>query len=153
METKQSKGQKISHEILSLLSPLSCYFHLFSLSFSSFSSFSKRTNLEHHKHQNKRDKGVYQKEKRKKKKRTKDVSSVQPTSMLEETKKELKISILSREAKKILLCKLGVRLPSLLLYLTFYWEEPNLTTLAKNDKISSIAFTSFNLFVLMLLIV
>ena len=76
-----------------------------------------------------------------------------PTSMLEETKKELKISILSREAKKILLRKVGVRLPSLPLYLTLYWEEPNLTTLAKNDKISSTTLTSFVLFVLMLLIV
>ena len=60
-------------------------------------------------------------------------------SVLEETKKELKISILSGEAKKILLCKVGVRLPSLPLYPTFYWEEPNLTTLAKNDKIPSTA--------------
>ena len=34
METKQSKGQKISHEILSLLSPLSCYFHGFTYSLS-----------------------------------------------------------------------------------------------------------------------
>ena len=34
-------------------------------------------------------------------------------SVFEETKKELKISILSGEAKKILLCKVGVRLPSL----------------------------------------
>ena len=71
-------------------------------------------------------------------------------SVLEETKKELK---LSGEAKKILLCKVGVRLPSLPLYPTFHWEESNLTTLAKNDKIPSTALTSFVLFVLMPLIV
>ena len=74
-------------------------------------------------------------------------------SMLEETKKELKISIFSGEAKKILLCKVGVRLPSLPLFPTFYWEEPNLTTLAKNDKIPSTTLTSFVPFVLMPLIV
>ena len=64
-------------------------------------------------------------------------------SVLEETKKELKISIFSGEAKKILLCKVGVRLPSLPLYPTFYWEEPNLTTLAETDKIPSTTLTSF----------
>ena len=63
--------------------------------------------------------------------------------MLEETKKELKISIFSGEAKKILLCKVGVRLPPLPLYSTFYWEEPNLTTLAETDKILSTTLTSF----------
>ena len=59
VETKQSKGQKTNYKILSLPSPLSCYFHLFSLSLSlcSFSSFSEETKPEHHKHQNKRDKG------------------------------------------------------------------------------------------------
>ena len=64
-------------------------------------------------------------------------------SVIEQTKKELKISIFSGEAKKILLCKVGVRLPSLPLYPTFYWEEPNLTTLAETDKIPSTTLTSF----------
>ena len=74
-------------------------------------------------------------------------------SVLEETKNDLKISILSGEAKKILPCKVGVRLPSLPLYPTFYWEEPNLTTLAETDKIPSTTLTSFVPFVLMPLIV
>ena len=64
-------------------------------------------------------------------------------SVLEETKKELKMSIFSGEAKKILLCKVGVRLPSLPLYPTFYWEEPNLTILAETNKIPSTTLTSF----------
>ena len=43
VEAKKSKGQKISHEILSLISPFSPSLHLFSL----FISLFKRTKLEH----------------------------------------------------------------------------------------------------------
>ena len=125
VETKQSKGQKTNYKILSLLSPLSCYFHLFSLSLSlcSFSSFSEQTKPEHHKHQNKRDKGcelcATQRKKKKKsnflfdnfsyraKSAPRSEVSGWRKSVIEQTKKELKISILSREAKKILPCKVG----------------------------------------------
>ena len=88
----------------------------------------------HHKHQNKRDKGCeFCATQRKKKKKSHETSPIfyliifsyraesalrselagWRKSVLEETKNDLKISILSGEAKKILPCKVGVRLPSL----------------------------------------
>ena len=86
----------------------------------------------HHKHQNKRDKGcefcATQREKKKPQNKSNflfDNFSYRAEStprselagwrksVLEETKNDLKISILSGEAKKILPCKMGVRLPSL----------------------------------------
>ena len=115
------KAKKISHVILSCFASLSQSLHLFSLFISPF----KRTKLE-----DQTIRGI----------KTKSIEDV--SAELGETKNDLKISILSGEAKKILLCKVDVRLPSLPLYPTFYWEEPNLTTLAKNDKTPSTALTS-----------
>ena len=117
VETKQSKGQKTNYKILSLPSPLSCYFHLFSLSLSL-----KRPNLSIISIKIKGTKDVsYVQPKGKKKKsnflfdnfsyRAKSAPRLEVSgwrkSVIEQTKKELKISILSREAKKILLCKVG----------------------------------------------
>ena len=89
METKQSKCQKISHEILSLLSPLSCYLHGFTYSLSLSPLFPLSLNGPNLSIISIKTKGTKEFIK-KKKKGTKDVSSMQPKGKKKKKKKATK---------------------------------------------------------------